>query len=145
MLLQWVYNKDSILLFLIYLFGLAGYEELAVTQNQNLLIWTQSQYDIWRCLMPLVTEEEKIQATHLYRTGNTEDGSVLNGRNIIISIKEERNLIVEFLIRIHGDSLCFLDWLSKMIFHCIISDPWMGYTFPLGILIIHTSCDRSVS
>lgn len=57
--LQWVYNKDSILFLLIYLFGLVEYEELAVTQNQNLLIWTQSQYDIWRCLMPLVTEMEK--------------------------------------------------------------------------------------
>lgn len=57
--------------------------------------------------MPLVTEMEKIQATHLYRTRNTEDSSVLNTRNIITSIEEERNFIVEFLIRIHGNSLAF--------------------------------------
>lgn len=143
--MQWVYNKDFILFLLIYLFGLVGYEELAVTQNQNLLIWTQSQYDIWRHLMSLVTEMEKIQATHLYRTGNTEDSSVLNARNIIISIKGERNFTVEFLIRRHDNSLCYLHWLSKMIFLTIISDPWMGYSFPLCILITHTFCDRSVS
>lgn len=36
--LQGVYKKDSILFFLIYLLSLVGYGELAVTQNQNLLI-----------------------------------------------------------------------------------------------------------
>lgn len=143
--LQGVYKKDSILFFLIYLLSLVGYGELAVTQNQNLLIWTQSQYDIWRCLMPLVTEMEKIQATQLYRTGSTEDSSVLNEKNIITSIEEERNFIVEFLIRIQGNSLRFLHWLSEIIFLSIISVPWMGYSFPLCILIIHTSCDRSGS
>lgn len=54
--------------------------------------------------MHLVTYMGKIQATYFCRTGNTEDSSVLNARNIIISIKEERNIIVEFLIRIHDNT-----------------------------------------
>lgn len=66
---------------------------------------------------------EKIQTIHFYRTGDSEDSSVLNARNIIISIEEEKNFTVEFLIEIHGNSLCFLHWLSKMIFLSIISDP----------------------
>lgn len=73
--------------------------------------------------MPLVTEMEKIQATQLYRTGSTEDSSVLNAKNIITSIEEERNFIVEFLIRIQGNSLRFLHWLSEIIFLSIISVP----------------------
>lgn len=73
--------------------------------------------------MPLVTEMEKIQATQLYGTGSTEDSSVLNEKNIITSIEEERNFIVEFLIRIQGNSLRFLHWLSEIIFLSIISVP----------------------